>query len=74
MMFSELGSMSVGHSASRKFGGPEMYNVAIRLFHAGEAKGKRRVKARWSVDGWEEVCSCLCAARAWSVGHCYENC
>jgi len=45
-MVSDEGSMSGGHNASRKFGGPEMYNVPRREFIAGLALGKRTEKMR----------------------------
>lgn len=61
--------MSVGHSARRKFGGPEMYNVPMRAFRAGEEKGKRRVKDRWSREGVVEVLAALCAERSRRRGH-----
>jgi len=35
MTESEEGSMLGGHSARRKFGGPEMYSVARRALTAG---------------------------------------
>ena len=49
------GSMFGGHSARRKFGGPEMYNVASRALTAGEP-GKRTAKMRdVKVEVWGEV-------------------
>jgi len=39
------GSMFGGHSARRKFGGPEIYSVARRAFTAGEP-GNRTAKMR----------------------------
>jgi hypothetical protein len=50
MMVREAGSMLGGHSASRKFGGPEIYAVARRAFMAGELEGKRREKMRFVMD------------------------
>ena len=35
-----------GHSARRKFGGPEMYAVASRALMAGEEEGKMTEKRR----------------------------
>jgi hypothetical protein len=48
----ELGSIFGGHSASKKFGGPEMYSVASNALTAGEP-GNRTAKMR---DVREEVC------------------
>lgn len=45
MTLSDDGSMFVGHSASRKLGGPEMYSVARRALTAGDP-GKRTAKRR----------------------------
>ena len=63
------GSMSVGHSARRKFGGPEMYSVPIKAFNAGEAKGKRRLKDCWRRDGVEDVVEALWAEISRRRGH-----
>jgi hypothetical protein len=52
MTESDEGLMFGGHSARRKFGGPEMYNVAKRAFTAGEP-GNRTAKIR---DVRLEVC------------------
>jgi hypothetical protein len=41
MTDSDAGSMSVGQSASRKLGGPEMYSVARSALMAGWEDGKR---------------------------------
>ncbi len=38
-----------GHSAKRKFGGPEIYAVARRALTAGEEEGKRYAKI-WVVN------------------------
>lgn len=70
-MDSDEGSMLVGHSASRKLGGPEMYSVARRAFTAGEP-GKRIAKARVVKD--EGACACSAALAALScctIGHVY---
>lgn len=48
----EEGSMFGGQSASRKLGGPEMYNVARRALTAG-VEGKRMENMREVKD---EVC------------------
>jgi len=44
--------------------------VAIRLFIAGEVKGKRRVKALWRVEGEDETCALAFALRDWMIEHC----
>jgi hypothetical protein len=61
--------MSVGQSASRKFGGPEMYNVPMRAFNAGEENGKRRLKDFWRRDGVEDVSDALRVERSRRRGH-----
>jgi hypothetical protein len=66
------GSMSVGHSASRKFGGPEMYNVPMRAFSAGEENGKSKPKDFWRRDGVEDVSDALWAERSRRRGHSYD--
>lgn len=58
-MFRLDGSMSVGHSARRKLGGPEMYSVPMSAFNAGEENGKRRVKDLWRSDGVDDVVNAL---------------
>jgi hypothetical protein len=55
MMDSDEGSILGGQSAKRKFGGPEMYNVARRALTAG-LPGKRMVKRR---EANEDVASSL---------------
>jgi len=51
------GSIFGGHSASRKFGGPEMYRVARRALTAG-VPGKRTEKTREvRLEVWGEVAS-----------------
>jgi hypothetical protein len=64
------GSMLGGHSAKRKFGGPEMYSVASRALTAG-VPGKRKAKI-WAVQlavvGLEAT---LWALRASTRGHSY---
>lgn len=63
--------MSVGQSASRKFGGPEMYRVARRALTAGEP-GKRTAKRRVvSEDGAAECLACLAALSSWTMGQVY---
>ena len=62
--------MSVGHSARRKLGGPEMYSVPMRAFNAGEEKGKRRVKDRWRRDGVDDVLKALWADKSRRRVHC----
>ena len=59
MMLRLDGSMSVGHSARRKLGGPEMYRVPMRAFSAGEENGKRRVKDLWRREGVDDVVNAL---------------
>jgi len=59
-----------GHSAKRKFGGPEMYSVARRALTAG-LPGKRTAKIRdVRVEVWGEVAN-LWALRSWTRGHSY---
>jgi Cu/Ag efflux protein CusF len=54
MIDSEAGSMSVGHNASKKLGGPDMYSVASSALMAGLAEGKRREKSRAVSEDGEE--------------------
>jgi hypothetical protein len=48
-----------GHSASKKFGGPEMYRVARRALTAGEP-GKRNAKICDVIDEVEGFVATLC--------------
>lgn len=60
--------MFVGQSASRKFGGPEMYSVARRAFTAGEP-GKRIAKARVvRLEGAASWWACFAALSCWTIG------
>jgi hypothetical protein len=62
------GSMFVGHRASRKLGGPEMYSVASRAFTAGEP-GKRTAKARVvRLEGAASWWACFAALSCWMIG------
>lgn len=71
MTESEDGSMFVGHSASRKFGGPEMYSVASSALTAGFGEGKRTAKRRVvSEDGADAWAAALEAESAETRGHC----
>jgi len=46
MMVNDEGSISGGHSASKKLGGPEMYSVPSNELIAGFWLGKRTEKMR----------------------------
>jgi hypothetical protein len=71
MIVREAGSILGGHSASRKFGGPDMYAVARRAFMAGELDGKRKEKMRAVVDALCGLVVTLCAFNLWTMEHCY---
>jgi len=66
------GSILVGHSASRKLGGPEMYSVARRALTAG-LPGKRIANRRETKD---EVAWAFAAAfsslSSWTIAHCWR--
>lgn len=61
MMVREDGSMLGGHSARRKFGGPEMYAVARRALIAGELDGKRKENIRAVMDAFCGLVAIFCA-------------
>jgi len=69
MTDSEDGSMLVGHRASRKFGGPEMYRVARRALTAG-LPGKRMPNRRDRADDVPSECASFSALRSWTIAHC----
>ena len=71
MMVRDAGSTLGGHSARRKFGGPEMYAVASRAFMAGELDGKRMEKMRVVMEADCEVVATLWALSFWTTEHCY---
>jgi hypothetical protein len=70
MMLNDDGSMFGGHSARRKFGGPEIYAVARRALIAGEDEGNRYAKI-WVVN---EACAgwflTLWSLRFWTKAQC----
>lgn len=71
MTLRDDGSMSVGHSARRKLGGPEMYSVASRAFTAGDP-GNRMAKRRVvTEDGCEVWWACLRELSCWTMGQVY---
>jgi hypothetical protein len=71
MIVREAGSMLGGHSASRKFGGPDIYAVARRAFMAGELDGNRKENMRAVVDALCGLVATLCAFNFWTTEHCY---
>jgi hypothetical protein len=71
MMVSEAGSILGGHSARRKFGGPEMYAVASRALIAGELDGKRREKMRAVIEVVCGLVAALYASSFCTTEHCY---
>lgn len=63
------GSTLVGTRARRKFGGPEMYAVAVKALRAGEVKGKRVLKARARGDASAGTLWSFPAARDSTILH-----
>lgn len=69
MTESDAGSILVGQRASRKFGGPEIYNVAKRALTAGEP-GNRIAKRRVVMDeGAAAYLAALTALSCSTIGH-----
>ena len=63
MIVNDEGSMFGGHSARRKFGGPDMYAVARRALIAGDAEGKRTAKILVMREGVDADSSALTRLR-----------
>lgn len=72
MICKDDGSMFVGHNASRRFGGPDMYRVASSELMPGCDEGKRRSKAELRRDGGGAV-ETRCALRVDTTGHVCFN-
>ena len=60
-----------GQSASRKFGGPEIYVVARRALIAGEAEGKRRANSFAVYEAVSGALRTLSVLSAWTMAHSY---
>lgn len=65
--------MSVGHSARRKLGGPEMYRVPMREFNAGLVNGKSKANDCCRRELCAGFVAALWAARDSRMGHCYTQ-
>ena len=70
-MVKDPGSMFGGHSASKKFGGPEIYAVASRAFMAGEEEGKRIAKNFEANDAVSGASSRFCCDNCFTKSHSY---
>jgi len=65
--------MSVGHKASRKFGGPEIYTVPNRALIAGLVDGNNTRKACCRKEEWAGSLKILWAVMDWRIGHCWHS-